>query len=161
MEQKNIKIVLFMTMLLSTEFANARPDLQDAIENLVEFGQDIGTGTCTEQRYNELNQATKQCNTQVQSSLGESTVSNVCSIFGPIFQCIEPIGECYNTQELNRFKGLTLQLTVETFKLFSEDLAAKLEDCPEYKDFASKGSVPGNNIGIMIALIIAVAYFGF
>ena len=162
MEQKNIKIVLFMTMLLSTEFAKARPDLQDAIENLVEFGKDIGTGTCTEQRYNELNQATKQCTTQVQSSLGGSTISNVCSILvGPIFQCIKWHGECYNTQELNRFKGLTLQLTVETFKLFSEDLAAKLEDCNEYKDFASKGPVAGNNMGIMIALIIAVAYFGF
>ena len=150
-----------MTMLLSTEFAKARPDLQDAVQNLIEFDQDIGTGTCTEQRYNKLNQATKQCTTQVQSSLGGSTISNICSIFGPIFQCIEPIGECYNTQELNRFKGLTLQLTVETFKLFSEDLAAKLEDCQEYKDFASKGSVTGNNMGIMIALIIVVAYFGF
>ena len=88
-------------MLLSTGFAKARPDLQDAVENLVEFDQDIGTGTCTEQRYNELNQATKQCTTQVQSSLGGSTISNVCSIFGPIFQCIEPFGECYNIQELN------------------------------------------------------------
>ena len=151
-----------MTMLLSTEFAKARPDLQDVLEDMVEFGQDIGTGNCTEQRYNELNQATKQCITQVQSSLGGSTISNVCSIFvGPIFRCIAPIGECYNTQELNRFWGLTLQLTAETFKLLNEDLAAKLEDCQEYKDFASKGSVAGNNMGIMIALIIAVAYFGF
>ena len=161
MEQKNIKIVLFMTMLLSTEFAKARPDLQDAIENLVEFDQDIGTGTCTEQRYNELNQATKQCTTQVQSSLGGSTISNVCSIFGKIFQCIKWHGECYNTQELKRFMGLTLQLTVEGIKLVSEDLAAKFEECPKYKDFASKGSVAGNNMGIMIALIIVVAYFGF
>ena len=157
MEQKNIKIVLFLTILFSTDFANA----QDAVKNQdidyqdIDY-QDIRTGSCTEQQF----QQTTQCSTQVQNNLIQSTVSNNCIFFGILGSiCIEPLSECYTTQELNLYKELLIQSTVEV--LISKDYAAKIEDCPEYKDFASKGLVAGNNMGIMIALIIAVAYFGF
>ena len=162
MEQKNIKIVLFLTILFSTEFANAQDavknqdiDYQD-IDYQDIYAQNIRTGSCTEQQF----QQTTQCSTQVQNNLIQSTVSNNCIFFGILGSiCIEPLRECYTTQELNRYKELLIQSTVEV--LISKDYAAKIEDCPEYKDFASKGLVAGNNMGIMIALIIAVAYFGF
>ena len=154
MEQKNIKIVLFLTILFSTDFANAQDAVKNQVQNLKKLK--LETGSCTEQQF----QQTTQCSTQVQNNLIQSTVSNNCIFFGILGSiCIEPLSECYTTQELNRYKELLIQSTVEV--LISKDYAAKIEDCPEYKDFASKGLVAGNNMGIMIALIIAVAYFGF
>ena len=67
MEQKNTKIVLFMTMLFCLEFVQGRPDLQDAIKNEVKVFQELGTGFCTLQRFTELDQAAVQCMKQKQA----------------------------------------------------------------------------------------------
>ena len=160
MEQKNIKIVLFnfMMMLFCLEFVQARPNLQDAMENLAEFK----TGSCTTQKYSELFQAMQDCIQQLRvlDKLQRSVGSNICSIIGPILQCLDPLDECLTIQELNRYKGATLQVTAEGLKLADKATAAKFKNCQQYKDLAGKGSIAGINKGIMIALFIIVAYFG-
>ena len=88
-----------------------------------------------------------------------------------ILQCHEPLGECYTTQEFNRFKIITLQLIVEDTKPNNKEVLAEFEDCPQYykmfsslwqykDDLDDKGSIAGINMGILIALFIVVAYFG-
>ena len=97
-----------------------------------------------------------------------------------ILQCMEPFGECYTTQEFNRFKIITLELVLNLSTALragtksgnKEALAdAEFEDCPQYykmfsslwqykDDLDDKGSIAGINMGILIALFIVVAYFG-
>ena len=159
MDQKDAKIiVLFMTMLFCLEFVQARPNLQDAMENLVELSQELKTGSCTTQRYSELTQAMQQCIQQQQAKLQRSVGPNICSILGPILQCMDPLDECYTIQELNRYKGATLQVTAEGIKLADKATAAKFKNCQQYKDLAGKGSIAGINMGILIALFIIVAF---
>ena len=137
MEQKNSKIALFMIVFsFCLDFIQGNP-----ISNL---GMN-----CFKRAKLE------QCiNIDINSGL------NICSQIDSNLECVEHLlSECYTTQELNHYKGLLIQSAVEV--LISKDYAAKIEDCVECKDFASKGLVAGNNMGIMIALIIAVAYFGF
>ena len=61
-----------------------------------------------------------------------------------------------------RFNGAILQGTDELVKLIVKEAdIAEFENCQQYKDLAGKGSIAGiNNMGILIALFIVVAYFG-
>ena len=78
-----------------------------------------------------------------------------------IIQCFQPLNDCYETQELKKFKGITLRFFLEVIKLVSNDAAAKFENCQKYKDaMAAKGSIAGIKIGILIALFSVIAYFG-
>ena len=175
MDQKNSKIVLFMTMLFCLEFVQARPDgpdLQTAEEYAVELSQVLGMGSCTTQRFSELTQAMGQCAKQNQAKLqigGPAPASNtMCTVLGTVLQCMDPLGECYTIQEFNTVRvktvlaeiipGATLQVSAELFK--DKEIAAKFENCQQYKDLAGKGSIAGINMGIIIALFIIVAYFG-
>ena len=88
----------------------------------------------------------QQCIQQQQAKLQRSPGSNICSILGPILQCMDPLTECFTTEELNRFKGA--------------EAGTEFENCQQYKDLAGEGSVAGINMGILIALFIVVAYFG-
>ena len=139
MEQKIIKIVLFMTILVCTEFVQARPNLQAAINNLVEFGQEAGAGTCTQQRINELNQALQRCTTHVQRGLGYS--STICLVIAPMMQCMEPISECYTTQELNTLKGVTLEYTSELLNLINRRIATQFKNCQQYQAITKPSTV--------------------
>ena len=174
MDQKNSKIVLFMTMLFCLEFVQARPDgpdLQTAEEYAVELSQVLGMGSCTTQRFSELTQAMGQCAKQNQAKLetGDCSWCNtMCTVLGTMLQCMDPLGECYTIQEFNTVRvktvlaqivpGATLQVSAELFK--DKEIAAKFENCQQYKDLAGKGSIAGINMGIIIALFIIVAYFG-
>ena len=131
MEQKFIKIALFMTMLLCTEFVQARPDLNSVINNMVEISQEIGTGTCTQQRIHELNQALQRCTTQARRSLGYSATA--CSVINPMMRCMDPMGECYTTQELNSLKGVTLEYTAEILNLINRRISTQFKNCREYQ----------------------------
>ena len=179
MDQKNSKIVLFMTMLFCLEFVQARPDGPDlptaeerAEEYAVELSQVLGMGSCTTQRFSELTQAMVQCGKQNEAKLqtgGPAPASNtMCTVLGTMLQCMDPLGECYTIQEFNTVRvktvlaqivpGATLQVSAELFK--DKEIAAKFENCQQYKDLAGKGSIAGINMGIIIALFIIVAYFG-
>ena len=176
MDQKNSKMVLFMTMLFCLEFVQARPDGPDLPTEeeyaVVVLSQVFGMGSCTTQRFSELTQAMVQCGKQNEAKLqtgGPAPASNtMCTVLGTMLQCMDPLGECYTIQEFNTVRvktvladivpGATLQVSAELFK--DKVIAAKFENCQQYKDLAGKGSIAGINKGIMIALFIIVAYFG-
>ena len=135
MEQKFIKIALFMTaMLLCTEFVQARPDLNSASNNIEEVGQEIGTGTCTQRRIHELNQALQRCLgawSQILRLLEYS--ATVCLAINPMMRCMDPFGECYTTQELNSLKGVTLEYTAEVVNLIDRSISTQFKNCREYQ----------------------------
>ena len=80
----------------------------------------------------------------------------LCSKFDSHLQCMEPLSECFTTEEFNIFKGAEELLTV--LKFLKKGIEFK--NCRQYKDLAGEGSVAGINIGILIALLIVAAYFG-
>jgi|ERR1712183_781165 len=144
MAQKSIKIVvLFMTMLLCIEFVQARPG-PDVYEDYDNFREEVGTGSCTEQRYKQLKRAKDQCieskeNQKLNHLAYFFPKTNDCSLIGPILQCIQPLDECLTTQELNRIKGLILRVAVDLIKYVAgKEAAAKFENCQQYKDLNSK-----------------------
>ena len=176
MDQKNSKIVLFMALLFCLEFVQARPDgpdLPTAEEYaVVVLSQVFGMGSCTTQRFSELTQAIVQCRKQNEAKLqtgGPAPASNtMCTVLGTILQCMDPLGECYTIPEFNTVRvktvlaeiipGATLQISAELFK--DKEIAAKFENCQQYKDLAGKGSIAGINMGILITLFTIVAFFG-
>ena len=129
-----------MTMLLCTEFVQARfkarPDVYEDYDN---FREEVGTGSCTEQRYKQLKRAKDQCIEPLEVTLHFFTKTNDCSVIGPILQCIQPLDECLTTQELNRIKGIILRVGADVIKyLAGRETAAKFENCQQYKDLNSK-----------------------
>ena len=144
MERKNIKIVVFfMTMLFCYKFVQglqARQDPPNAIKNQKKVFQELGTGSCTIQRFSKLNQGMGQCIKQIEAKF------DLCSTFDSHLQCMDPLSDCFTTEELNRFKGA--------------EAGSEFKNCQQYKDLAGEGSVAGINMGILIALLIVAAYFG-
>ena len=139
MEQKNIQIVFFMTMFFCYK-VQARPDPPNAIKNQKKVFQELGTGSCTIQRFFKLDQGMGQCIKQIEAKF------DLCSTFDSHLQCMDPLSKCFTTEELLRFKRA--------------EAGTEFKNCQQYKDLAGEGSVAGINMGILIALVIVVAYFG-
>ena len=95
------------------------PDLQDDLKNMAKFIQEVGIGSCSLRRYSELNEAMQDCSTDVERSSGleSASVTGICSMIAPMFECYELLGECYTTKELNRLKEITLEFPALCFEL--------------------------------------------
>ena len=130
----------------------ARQDPPNAIKNQKKVFQELGTGSCTIQRFSKLDQGMGQCMKQIEAKF----YHYLCSKFASHLQCMDPLSECFTTEELNRFKRAEELLTV--LKFLKKGIEFK--NCQQYKDFAGEGSVAGINMGILIALLIVAAYFG-
>ena len=79
---------------------------QDALKDLAQWAQEVGPyRVCSAQRYSQLAPTMQQCTQEKQTELQNGLSStNFCPLIDPYLQCMDPLNECYTTQELNRFK---------------------------------------------------------
>ena len=161
MEQGNTKIALVLFFSFGLVQANIlpTPKMQDAQKDLAEWAKEVGIGVCSDQRYFELSPTMSTCTKEKQTELQNGMASTkVCSLIDPFLQCMDPLEECYTTQEINRFMRANLQIIIEYMKFVNKEAGARLENCQQYKDLASRGSaITGINMGIIIVIFTIVA----
>ena len=56
----------------------------------------------------------------VRNTYNKDDVSKICSVISPMIQCIQPLDEYLQPEELNQVNGLNLKLAVGMFKRFNE-----------------------------------------
>ena len=117
---------------------------ESGLSQLQEFNEDVGYGKCSFERNAELGQQGQICSKEATSQMRSTTRGvSLCPIIDEIFECIDPFSECYSPEEMTRYKGITLKVTVELFESIAEQsgssqfasLIGLLKSCPIYKQF--------------------------
>ena len=96
------------------------------------------------ERTGELGHLGLICRQEARSQIRSTTRGvSLCPIIDEIVECLDPFSECYSPEEMARYKGITLKLTVELLEGIAEQSGASqfasviglLKSCPIYKQF--------------------------
>ena len=117
---------------------------ESGLSQLQEFNEDVGYGKCSFERFAELAQQGKICSQEARSQMRSTTRGvSLCPIIDEIVECFDSFSECYSPEEMARYMGINLKVTVEVFESIAEHSGSSqfasviglLKSCSSYKQF--------------------------
>ena len=88
--------------------------------------------------------------------------SGHCNALERIMECYNHFDECYTSENLKKFKGASLELSVQLIGTVSDETEDMFQDCQIYtKLVGMRNSTKMMWVGISIGLIVVIAVIGF
>ena len=132
--------------------------MDEAMQEFVEVLDKIGTGRCVPREFlGYLNDA-KEC----KRSKEFSPTSHYCDDLENLMQCYDHVETCLTDENLKKFKGAALELSVQTIGMFSDEVEDALQDCPIYIELVGlRNSKMLGYVGTAVGLVIVAAIVVF
>ena len=121
-----MKLSTFLMVFLFVVAASAEEDLMG-------FFEKYGSGSCSEERINELEKQDNNCTDHEESKIQDDWDDEWCTYIENILKCMDPYKECYDSAVMKKLNTTILNFTVGILEHVDKDLE-KLRDCPIYLD---------------------------
>ena len=138
-----MKLSTFLVVLMFVVVASADEDLMG-------FFEKYGSGSCSEERINELEKQDNNCTDHEESKIQDDWDDEWCTYLEKILKCMDPYKECYGSAEMTKLNTTILKFTVDIMEGVSKDFE-KLKDCPIYLDLVAN-SGNSERVGLLAIL---------
>ena len=128
--------------------------MDEAMQEFVDLLDKIGTGRCPQREFVGYLADAKECKKGKQFS----PTSHYCDDLENLMQCYDHVETCFTEENLKKFKGAALELSVQTVGMFSDDVEDALQDCPIYIELVGlRNSKKLGYVGMAVGLVVVVA----